>query len=230
MCHLLAYFSFTTKLRYSLLSISWRKSRKPRHSCQATQCLTKDRANGKVEVFLLCNIFIALFFLPWTQHDPGHFHTQRRRMRQKCILQLAPSVMLSATMLHCLSLPSSEVYFHFLLLIKEIFTRWGTGKSFWLQFSSVARSCPTLCDPLDCSMPGLPVHHQLPELTQTHVYCVGDAIQPSHLPSFPSPPTFHLSQQQGLFQWVGSSHQVAKVLEFQLQLQFLQWIFRTYFL
>ena len=135
---------------------------------------------------------------------------------------------------HCvplpLPLPSSEVYFHSLLLIKEIFTRWGTGKSFWLQFSSVARSCPTLCDPLDCSMPGLPVHHQLPELTQTHVHWVRDAIQPSHLLSFPSPPTFHLSQQQGFFQCVGSSHQVAKVLEFQLQLQFLQWIFRTDFL
>ena len=75
-------------------------------------------------------------------------------------------------------------------------------------------------------MPGLPVHHQLLELTQTHVYWVGDAIQPSHPLSSPSPPTFNLSQHQGLFQWVSSLHEVAKVLEFQLQHQSFQWIFR----
>ena len=70
------------------------------------------------------------------------------------------------------------------------------------QFSSVTQSCLTLCDSMDCSMPGLPVHHQLPEFTQTHIHWVGDAIQPSHpLPS-PSPPAFNLSQHQGLFQWV----------------------------
>ena len=72
--------------------------------------------------------------------------------------------------------------------------------------------------------PGFPVHHQLPELTQTHVHRVGDAIQPSHPLSSPSPPAFTLSQHQGLSQWVSSSHQVAKVLEFQLQHQSLQWI------
>ena len=84
------------------------------------------------------------------------------------------------------------------------------------QFSSVTQSCPTLCDPMNRSMPGLPVHHQLPESTQTHVHWVGDAIQPSHpLPS-PSPPALNLSQHQALFQWVNSSHQVAKVLQFQL--------------
>ena len=66
--------------------------------------------------------------------------------------------------------------------------------------SSIAQSCPTLCDPMDCSMPGFPVHHQLPELTQTHVHQVGDAIQPSYPLSFPSPPAFNLSQRQGLFQ------------------------------
>ena len=85
-----------------------------------------------------------------------------------------------------------------------------------VQFSSVAQLCLTFCDPMDCSMPGFPVHHQLPELTQTHVHCVGDAIQPSHPLSSPSSPTFNLCQQQGLFKWVGSLHQVAKVLEFQL--------------
>ena len=85
-----------------------------------------------------------------------------------------------------------------------------------VQFSSVTQSCPTLCDPMNCSTPGLPVYHQLPEFTQIHVHWVGDAIQPSHpLPS-PSPPAFNLSQHQGLFQGV-ISHQVVKVLEFQFQ-------------
>ena len=93
--------------------------------------------------------------------------------------------------------------------------------------SSVAQSCPTLCDPMNRSMPGLSVHHQLPEFTQTHVHRVSDAIQPSHPLSSPSPPTFNLSQHQGLFKWVSSSHQLAKVLEFQLQHQSFQWTPRT---
>ena len=97
------------------------------------------------------------------------------------------------------------------------------------QFSSVTQLLPTLCDPMDCSTPGLPVHHQLPEFTQTHVHWVSDANQPSHLLSSPSP-AFNLSQHQGLFKWVSSSHQVAKVLEFQLRHQSFQWIFRTDFL
>ena len=98
------------------------------------------------------------------------------------------------------------------------------------QFSSVTQSCLTLCDPMDFSMPGLPVHHQLLGLTHTHVHWIGDAIQPSHPLSPPSPPAFSLSQHQGLFQWVSSLHQVAKGLEFQLQHQSFQWIFRTDFL
>ena len=124
--------------------------------------------------------------------------------------------------------------------------QWRVNKGFWaeelyisswnstvnnlsmkLQFSSVAQSCPTLCNPMDCSTPGFPVHHRLLELTQTHVYWVGDAIQPSHPLSSPSPPTFNLSKHQGFFQWVSSSYQVAKVLEFQLQHQSFQWIFKT---
>ena len=84
------------------------------------------------------------------------------------------------------------------------------------RFSSVAQSCPTLCDPMNRSMPGLPVHHQLPEFTQTHVHRVGEAIQPSHPLLSPSPPAPNPSQHQSLFQWVNSSHEVAKVLEFQL--------------
>ena len=98
------------------------------------------------------------------------------------------------------------------------------------QFSSVDPSCPTLCGPMDYSTPGFPVHHQLLELTQTHVHRVSDAIQPSHPLSSPSPPPFNLSQHQSLFQWVSSSHQMAKVLELQLQHQSFQWIFRTGFL
>ena len=85
-------------------------------------------------------------------------------------------------------------------------------------------------DPMDCSMPGFPVHHQHLELAQTHVHQVSDAIQPSHPLSSPSLPAFNLSHHQGLFQWVSSSNQVAKVLEFQLQHQSFQWIFRTDFL
>ena len=79
---------------------------------------------------------------------------------------------------------------------------------------------------MDCSTPGFPVYHQLPELAQTQVHRVSDAIQPSHPLLSPSPPALNFSQHQGLFQWVSSSHQVAKVLEFQLQHQSFQWIFR----
>ena len=85
-----------------------------------------------------------------------------------------------------------------------------------VQFSSVTQSCLTLCNPMNRSTPGLPVHHQFPEFTQTHVHRVGDAIQSSHPLSSPSPPAPNPSQHQSLFQWVNSSHEVPKVLEFQL--------------
>ena len=96
-----------------------------------------------------------------------------------------------------------------------------------VQLSLVTQSHPTLCDPMYCSSPGLPVQHQLPEFTQTHVHWVSDAIQPFPPLSSPSPPVLNLSQHPGLFQWVSSSHQVAKVLEFQLQHQSFQWTPRT---
>ena len=98
------------------------------------------------------------------------------------------------------------------------------------QFSSVVQPCLNLCNPIECSTSGLPVHHQLLGFTQTHVHWNGDAIQLSHPLSSPSPPAFNLSQHQSLFKWVSSLHQVAKGLEFQLQHQFFQWIFRTDFL
>ena len=96
---------------------------------------------------------------------------------------------------------------------------WRLANAQSVQFSSVAQLCPTLCDPMDCNMPGFPVHHQLLELIQTHVHWVSDAIQPSYPLSSPFPPALNLSQHQGLFRWVSSSHQVAKVLEFQLRHQ-----------
>ena len=119
------------------------------------------------------------------------------------------------------------------------FNLWATGEApyyaeggqkFYVQFSSLVQSCLTLCNTINHSTSGLPVHHQLPESTQTHVHRVGDAIKPSHSLSSPSPPALNLSQHQGLFQSVSSSHQVAKVSELQLQHQSFQWIFRVDFL
>ena len=121
-------------------------------------------------------------------------------------------------------------------LLRNMATTWNPWQSLVaflfltrcsVQFSLVAQSCLTLCDPVNCSMLGLPVHHQLPEFTQTHVHQVSDAIQPSHPLSSPFPPAPNPSQHQGLFQWVSSSDQVAKVLEFQLHYQSFQWTPRT---
>ena len=114
-------------------------------------------------------------------------------------------------------------------IVGRRFTIWATREVLLLssvQFSSVAQLCPTFCDPMDCSTPGLPVHQQLPEFTQTHVHWVSDAIQSSHsvipfsshLQSFPA---------QGLFKWLSSLRHVAKVLEFQIQHQSFQWTPRT---
>ena len=99
------------------------------------------------------------------------------------------------------------------LIKNEFLKKWFFNCS---SSSSVTQSCLTLCDPMNRSMPSLPVHHQLPEFTQIRVHWVGDAIQPSHPLSSPSPLAFNLSQHQGLFKWVSSSNQVAKILEFQL--------------
>ena len=95
---------------------------------------------------------------------------------------------------------------------RENFRIWD--QSYSKEFSSVARLCPTLCDPMNRSTQGLPVHHQFPESTQTHVHRAGDAIQPSHPLSSPSPPAPNPSQCQGRFQWVNSSHEVAKYWSF----------------
>ena len=101
---------------------------------------------------------------------------------------------------------------------------------FMICCCSVTKLCSTVSDPVNCSSPGFPVLYYLPEFEQTHVCWVSDAIHPFHPLSSPSPPTLNLSQHQGLFQWIGSSHQVAKVLELQLQHQSFQWVFRIDFL
>ena len=105
------------------------------------------------------------------------------------------------------------------MILQHCVGRWR----YLIQFSSVVQSCPTLCNPMNHSTPGLPVHHQLPESTQIHVHCDSDAIQPSHPLSSPSPPALNLSQHHGLFKLVSFSHQVALVSEFQLQHHFFQW-------
>ena len=143
----------------------------------------------------------------WKQHSAWHVTNI-----QKIIIKLWSEV-LSAVHIICSSI--------WLKSCKEAV--------FFTTFISVAQSCSALCSPMDCSTPGLPVHHQLPELAQTHVHQVSDAIQPSYPLSSPSV-AFTLSQHQGLFQWVSSSHQVDKVLELQLQHQSFQWIFRTDFI
>ena len=120
---------------------------------------------------------------------------------------------------------------HVACIGRQIIYRWDTREANLhissVQFSSVAQSCQTLCDPMNRSTPGLPVHDQLPEFTQTHIHRGGDVIQPSHPLSSPSPPALNPSQHQSLFQWVNSSNDVAKVLEFQLQHHSLQRTPRT---
>ena len=129
-------------------------------------------------------------------------------------IELGHSGFITSNLSHKVMFPSL-----FRQVTSEVFCSKASAFSFIhssVQFSSVAQSYPALCDPMNCSTPGLPVHHQLLESTQTHVHRVGDAISPSHPLSSPSPPALNLSQHQGLFKWVISSHQVAKVLEFQL--------------
>ena len=111
------------------------------------------------------------------------------------------------------------------LKITGIFPNFKTSLFHLVQFISVAQSCLTHWDCMDCSTPGFLIHHQLPELAQIHVHWVNDAIQPSHLLSSASSPAFNFAQHQGLYQWVSSLHQLTKVLEVQVQLQSFQWIF-----
>ena len=176
-------------------------------------------------------------------------HFQRNRIWD--IKKVKHDLMLSAVI--ALVLEASIKFFIFMKLLTAYFTirRWIRA-IFWLQvreqlerykksmflgelsrsklsiqFSSVAQSCPTFCDLMGGSTPGLPVRHQLSEFTQTRVHWVGDAIQTSHALSSTYAPAFNPSQHQGLFKWVSSLHQVVKVLEFQLPHQSFQWTSRT---
>ena len=108
---------------------------------------------------------------------------------------IQPSHLLSSS-----SPPALNLSQHQSFQMSQFFASGGQSIGASVQFSSVSQLCPTLCDPMNCSMPGLPVHHQLPEFTQTHVHRVSDAIQPSHPLSSPSSPAFNLSQYQGVFQ------------------------------
>ena len=152
---------------------------------------------------------ILAWTTPWTE-KPERLQSMESQKSQVCLSNWAHTLIVKAS-LWLLLIPNNWVVMYIHSII------------------SVAQSCLTLCDPMDCSMPGFPVHHRLLELTQTHIHWFGDAIQPSYPLTSPSS-AFNLSQHQSLCQWVSSSHQVAKILEFQLQHQSFQWIFRTDFL
>ena len=143
---------------------------------------------------------------------------------RECIPHLSPSFWLFSAILRvpwcvkCIAPISASVYHMECSLCV-----------FSVSLLCIIKSYLTLCDPLDCSTPGFAVHHQPLELAQTDVHWLSDAIQASHSLPSPSPRVFNLSQHLGLFQWVNSLHQVAKVLELQLQQQSFQWIFRIDF-
>ena len=164
----------------------------------------------------------------WPQYDTQCFQTHSR--------SLLPHGKSQCGLWVCLQgLESAGSHTAMILVVRSPVEAWRShvleAKQYlqdqFSSVSSVAQSCPTHCDPMSHSTPGLPVHHQLPEFTQTYAHQVGDAIQPSHPLSSPSPPAPNPTQHQGLFQWVNSSHEVAKVLEFQLQHQSFQWTPRT---
>ena len=136
--------------------------------------------------------------------------TIRMRSKAWCSRHYSSALCILCHLIHSKILCSG----HYCLQIKKQSKR--TQLCVLDTFSSVAQSCSTLCDPMNCSMPGLPVHHQLLDLAQTHIHGVSDAIQLSHSLLSRSPPAFNLSQHQGLFDWVSSSPQMAKVLELQL--------------
>jgi len=142
--------------------------------------------------------------ISWLQ-SPSAVTLEPPKIKSDAVSTVSPSIS------HEVTGPDAMILVFWMLSFKPTFSLSSS-----VQFSSVAQSCPTLYDPINHSTPGLPVHHQLPEFTQTHVHRVSDAIQPSHPPSSPSPPAPNPSQHQSLFQWVNFSREVAKVLEFQL--------------
>ena len=149
---------------------------------------------GPLEMGMVTHSSILTWEIPWTEKPGGLQSVGSQRVGHDWVTEHACLQVTSNTRYKCKSC----------LVIGSV------------QFSSVSQSCPTLCDPMNRSTPGLPVYHQLPEFTQTHIHRVSDAIQPSHPPSSLSPPAPNPSQRQGLFQWVIPLHEVARVLEFQL--------------
>ena len=170
------------------------------------------------ELFQLASVSFDLLLSTWMflfLSTSLLFHTTRCSRLMLCISCPGPAV-------RCFSKEEPCTFISIKPLLNQLLQTWK--QFFNLCFSvlvsdqirSVPQSCPTLCDPMNCSTPGLPVHHQLLEYTQAHVHRVSDAIQPSHPLSSPSLLAPNPSQHQSLFQWVNSSHEVAKVLEFQL--------------
>ena len=178
--------------------------------------ITKRNENMYQHKNLYINVLAALFIIAPNGDNPNVHQLIKRINKMWYIHKIDYYVAIKRNEVHITTWMSLEN-----IMLSE---RSQTHK---YQFSSVTQSCPTLCDPMNRNMPGLPVHHQLPESTQTHVHWVRDAIQPSHPLTSPSPPALNLSQHQGLFKWVSSLHQVAKILEFQLQNQSYQLIPRT---
>ena len=191
--------------------------------------------NGCTSSILICKHFISL---PWLIVVARTYSTILRKSSERWILTWIPTLgdrnvqtLAVSCQFFCSHSLSSWGSIPLFLFWKSFYHKWVSDFAICIsvsvdrilqfffnlliQFSSVAQSCPTLCDPMNRNTPGLPVHHQLPEFTQTHVHRGSDAIQPSHPLSSPSPPAPNPSQHQSLFQWVNSSHEVARVLEFQ---------------
>ena len=169
---------------------------------------------------------LVITFLPKSKHllvlwlqSPSAVILEPRKIKSATVSTVSPSIC------HEVMGPDAMILIFWMLSFKPTFSLSSSLSS--VQFSSVSQSCPTCCDPMNRSTPGFPVHHKLPEFTQTHVCRVGDAIKPSHPLLSPSPPAPNPSQPQDLFQWVNSLHEVAKVLEFQFQHQSFQWAPRT---
>ena len=191
------------------------------------QAFSKLAARSSITYYYLCSEHVRKIFQPSSQ--AARDTTHRLFTLWVCLIHITLTVSKS----NCVKIwyiallrVCARIIVAVIPLGAPSHSRWSVRVTHSLTHFS-PQSCLTLCDPMNRSTPGLPVHHQLPESTQTHVHWVSDAIQPSHPPSSPSPPALNLSQHQGLFKWVSSSHQVAKVLEFQLQHQSLQWTPRT---
>ena len=165
---------------------------------------------GPLEEEVTTHSSILAWRIPWIE-EPGRLWSleSQKEKTEQLTLSLSPTLKFTCRLSHDNPVVVDAIRVNYINELRDIMIP-------SVQFSSVAQSCLTLCDPMNRSTPGFPVHHQLQEFTQTHVHRIGDAIQPSHALSSPSSPAPNPSQHQSLFQWVNSLHEVAKVLEFQL--------------